>query len=94
MLIEPTDRESYLPHLLAVFFLFIAASSYEYATEKNIEAQNHSLRADRNRDALLACLNGGAPGLFIEQPDGSRNYLVCDHPYEVSDKNVKLRRTS
>lgn len=58
----------------------------DYEDELIAEAEASAANADLNRAALLACLNGGAPGLYIEQADGSRQYLVCEQPYEVSWK--------
>ena len=81
-------------YILGLLLAFGIVGNMDYAEEMRQEAERQSIRADLNRAALVACLNGGAPGLFIEQADGSRNYLVCDRPYEVSDKNVKHRRTS
>ena len=60
----------------------------DYADEVRAEAMAQEARADLNRAALLACLNGNAPGLYVEQEDGSRQYLVCSDPYYVSDKNT------
>ena len=60
----------------------------DYADEVRAEAMAQEARADLNRAALLACLNGNAPGLYVEQEDGSRQYLVCSDPYYVSDRNI------
>ena len=63
----------------------------DYEDELRQQAEASAANADLNRAALLACLNGGAPGLYTESADGVRVYLVCDPPYEVSDQNIRRR---
>lgn len=63
----------------------------DYEDELITQATASEATADRHRAALLACLNGGAPGLYTESADGVRVYLVCDPPYEVSDEGVRRR---
>jgi hypothetical protein len=74
---------------LLVCFGIVGRMDYEDALIA--EAERQSANADLNRAALLACLNGGAPGLYTESADGVRVYLVCDPPYEVSDQNIRRR---
>ena len=73
---------------LLLIFGIVGRMDYEDALRAAAEAS--AANADLNRAALLACLNGGAPGLYTEH-DGVRVYLVCDPPYEVSDENIQRR---
>ena len=85
-----------LQNLLIIAILMLAfgiVGSMDYADEQRQESERMAASAELNRAALLACLNGGSPGLYIEQPDGSRQYLVCSEPYEVSDKNTSKPAT-
>lgn len=81
-----------VPMLLFVLACYGVAGSLEYATERRIEAERQTQRADAQRDALLACLNVGAQGLYTTDTKGRRHYIVCASPFVVSDENVKARR--
>lgn len=63
--------------------------SIDHADEQRREADAALTRANLQQAALLACLNGGAPGLYTIDDNGHRHYLVCsrDH-YTVSDENT------
>lgn len=75
--------------LLLVLAGYGIAGHLDYAEEMRQEVERQTARANQHRDALLACLNGGSPGLYTTLPDGARNYIVCDRVFEVNDRNVR-----
>ena len=67
--------------LIAVLFAcFGIGGRMDYEDALRAEAEAHAARSDLNRASALSCLNGGAPGLYTENPDGSRMHIVCDDP--------------
>ncbi len=77
--------------IVGLLIAFGIVGRLDYEDELRQQAEASAASADLNRAALLACLNGGAPGLYTESADGVRVYLVCDPPYEVSDQNIRRR---
>lgn len=78
--------------LLFVLAAYGLAGSLDYAEEQRQEAAAALDRAALHQAALLACLNGGAPGLYTIDDDGHRHYIVCDQPYTISDENAPPRK--
>ena len=84
-----TLKNSLLIAGLLIAFGIVGRMDYEDALRAEAEAAQQ--QATLHRDALLTCLNGGAPGLFTTDSKGHRHYLVCSAPYEVSDENTGNR---
>lgn len=79
--------------LLFILACYAVAGSLDYADAQRAEAMRQEARADLHRDALLACMNGGAPGHYTIDANGDRRYIVCGEPFEVTDQNAKGPRT-
>lgn len=79
--------------LLAVLLAYGLVGAMDYAEEQRREAEAALSRAELQQAALLACLNGSAPGLYTTDENGVRNYIVCgtDH-WTVNDQNLKQAR--
>lgn len=85
------DTLQNLALIAGLIICFGIVGRMDYEDELIAQAEASAATADLNRAALLACLNGGSPGLYTESADGVRVYLVCDPPYEVSDENIRRR---
>lgn len=75
--------------ILVLVLLYGMAGALDQADTQAAERESADARADLNRAALLACLNGGSPGLYVEHDNGVRQYLVCGEHYYVSDENIR-----
>lgn len=69
--------------LLAILCAYGIVGSVDYEDELRQQAEAQRVRADLNIAALLACMNGKAPGFYLEGQDGTRTYLVCGQPWEL-----------
>ena len=81
-----------IAYLIALFLLYGLAGSIDYADQQAAAAEQQSALATRREAALLACLNGGSPGLYTTDAAGRRHYIVCDRPFTVSDEGVERKR--
>ena len=90
---KPAELGIDLQTLLVIIILVLCygiVGLIDEAAAAGAQRESATDRADLNRAALLACLNGSAPGLYVEHDNGVRQYLVCsaDH-YYVSDENIR-----
>jgi hypothetical protein len=72
---------------LLIAFGIVGRMDYEDALRAEAEAALD--QSALHQAALLACLNGGSPGLFTIDANGHRHYLVCGEPFTVSSENTK-----
>lgn len=92
---SPARREALRTAALLAFLLtaYSIAGTLDYQdaliTEARAAAQTHALRADQHQAQLLTCVNGGMSGLYSEDANGIRKYVICDRAFEISDENVK-----
>ena len=75
--------------LIGILLAYGIVCRMDYEDELISEAQAHARQASRTQAQLLACVNGGMSGLYTEDVNGIRKYVVCDRAWEVSDENVK-----
>jgi hypothetical protein len=80
---------AYLAGLLVVLAI---TGTMDYQDELRADAMRAEARFADQQAAMLACLNGGSPGLYRMTQEGHRAYLVCEI-YEVTDQNVKGKRS-
>lgn len=78
--------------LLLILLAYGIAGRMDYEEELRKEAEAAMDQAALQHAALLACLNGGAPGLYTIDDRGVRNYVVCGETFTVSDEGVAKRR--
>lgn len=87
-------RRDALKTACAVAFILAAyalVGTLDYQDQLLAEKMAAEARYSEQQAAMLACLNGGAPGYYTLTSEGHRSYLVCDL-YEVTDQNVTRRR--
>lgn len=77
--------------LVGILLAYGIAGRMDYEDALISEAKAHEARANLHQQQLLACVNGGMSGLYSEDSNGIRKYVVCDRAWEVSDENVKDR---
>lgn len=77
--------------IAAILAAYGITGTLDYHDALISEAQAHARRADLHRAQLLACINGGMPGLYSEDDNGIRTYVVCDRAFEVSDENTRKK---
>lgn len=79
--------------LVGILSAYVLVGRMDYEDALITEAQAHARRADQHQAQLLACVNGGMSGLYSEDANGIRKYVICDRAWEVSDENVKDRQS-
>lgn len=78
--------------LILLAYGIVGRMDYEEGLRQEAEAAHE--RASLHQAALIACLNGGAPGLYTIDSEGRRHYVVCSgDSYTISDENIGQRRT-
>lgn len=77
--------------LLAILAAYAIVGTMDYHDALLMEAETQARNAQVSQDRLLACLNGGAPGLYTTDDRGYRHHIVCDTPFTVSDEGVQQR---
>ncbi len=75
--------------LAGLLLAFGIVGTLDYQEELRQEAESARAQSDFHQAALLACINGGAPGLYTMTSDGGRVYLVCGKPFEVNDGGLR-----
>lgn len=76
---------------LLLAFGIVGRMDYEDALRTEAEAALDL--AALNHAALVACLNGGAPGLYTLDDKGTRHYIVCSgDTWTVSDEGITNKR--
>ena len=76
--------------ILAVLLAYGLVGAMDYADEQRQEAEAALARAELQQAAMLACVNGGAPGLYTLDSRGNKHYIVCaGEAFTVSTENVR-----
>lgn len=77
--------------LIAVIACYAIVGEMDYRDALRSEAEAQERNAQATQEQLIACLNGGATGLYTTDDKGHRHYIVCERPWTVSDENTGPR---
>jgi hypothetical protein len=77
--------------LIAIVACYAVVGEMDYRDALQMEAEAHARNAQATQEQLIACLNGGATGLYTTDSAGNRHYIVCERPWTVSDENTGPR---
>jgi hypothetical protein len=75
---------------MIVVLLFGCVDLLDRWNEQRIAAESAQEQYALQQTAMLACLNGGAPGYYTTDSAGHRHYIVCQ-TFTVSDENTRSR---
>lgn len=71
--------------LIGLGYFFVGM--VQETTEAKIAQQRAIEQAERTQSAMIACLNGGAPGYYTRDESGAKHYIVCGETWTMTWKD-------